>query len=140
MPAPPSRAGRWLWFVHADSRLPAGWFEVFAASTTPSQRWWAAASRSGSTSTAWQARCLERRVALRVRWFGLPYGDQGIFVRRGVFTVMHGFAPLPLMEDVEFVRRLKRHGQLEHLSLAGDHVSRGGGSRAAGGGTAPPIW
>jgi len=56
-------------------------------------------------------------VALRVRLFGLPYGDQGIFVRRSVFHILQGFQPVPLMEDVEFIGRLKRHGRLEHLNL-----------------------
>jgi hypothetical protein len=56
-------------------------------------------------------------VAWRVKWFGLPYGDQGLFVRRAVFAAMDGFRPIPLMEDVEFVTRLKRRGCLRHLSL-----------------------
>jgi chloramphenicol 3-O-phosphotransferase len=48
--------------------------------------------------------------------FGLPYGDPGIFVRRGVFHSMGAFMPIPLMEDVEFVRRLKRQGRVVHLT------------------------
>ena len=56
-------------------------------------------------------------MALRVRLFGLPYGDQGIFVRRDVFHRMGGYAPWPLMEDVDFARRLKRQGRVRHLSL-----------------------
>jgi hypothetical protein len=65
---------------------------------------------------AWQARVLERGVALRVALFGVPYGDQGIFVRRTVFQKMGGYAAIPLMEDVEFVRRLKRQGRVRHLT------------------------
>lgn len=108
--------GRWLWFVHADSRLPGGWFEAFAALD-------AQAEVSGGCfafrldSPAWQARWLERAVALRVRLFDLPYGDQGIFARRAVFLSLRGFQPVPLMEDVEFVGRLKQHGRLSHLGL-----------------------
>ena len=64
----------------------------------------------------WQARWLEWAVAARVHLFGLPYGDQGIFVRRAVFQSMRGFLPIPLMEDVEFVRRLKRQGRVVHLT------------------------
>ena len=109
-------SGRWLWFVHADSRLPGDWFAVFRElGDTPSVVGGSFAFRLDSS--AWQARWLERGVALRVRWFGLPYGDQGIFVRRDVFTLMQGFSPMPLMEDVDFVRRLKRRGRMRHLTI-----------------------
>ena len=107
--------GAWLWFVHADSHLPAGWLEAFAGLEADS-RIVGGSFAFRLASTAWQARWLERAVALRVRLFHLPYGDQGIFARRSVFLAIRGFQPLPLMEDVEFVRRLKRHGRLEHLS------------------------
>lgn len=108
--------GNWIWFVHADSRLPPDWAEVFRALDA------APAVAGGSfafqlDSTAWQARVLERGVAIRVALFGLPYGDQGIFVRRPVFEKMGGYAAIPLMEDVEFVRRLKREGALRHLTV-----------------------
>lgn len=107
--------GRWLWFVHADSWLPPGWFERFEAlDRQPDVVGGAFAFRLDSP--AWQARCLERAVAARVRLFGLPYGDQGIFVRRDVFRSVRGFLPIPLMEDVDFVRRLKRQGRVVHLS------------------------
>jgi rSAM/selenodomain-associated transferase 2 len=106
--------GRWLWFVHADSQLPPGWFECFEAlDRQPDVVGGAFAFRLDSP--AWQARWLERAVAARVRLFGLPYGDQGIFVRRDVFQSLRGFLSIPLMEDVDFVRRLKRQGRVVHL-------------------------
>jgi rSAM/selenodomain-associated transferase 2 len=109
-------AGRWLWFVHADSRLPAGWIDVFRDLDHAQPAVVGGSFTFRLDSPAWQARVIERGVAWRVRWLGLPYGDQGLFVRRDVFTAMHGFAPWPLMEDVEFVRRLTRRGRLVHLS------------------------
>jgi rSAM/selenodomain-associated transferase 2 len=108
--------GRWLWFVHADSRLPANWFDVFRGLESVVPPLVGGSFAFHLDSPAWQARVLERGVALRVRWFGLPYGDQGLFVRRDVFSAMGGFQPLPLMEDVEFVRRLTRQGRVQHLS------------------------
>jgi hypothetical protein len=57
---------------------------------------------------AWQARLLERGVALRSRLLGLPYGDQGLLVSRALYLASGGFRPLPLMEDVDLVRRLGR--------------------------------
>ena len=103
--------GRWLWFVHADSRVPPNWVEVFGALDDDAQVV-GGAFRFALDSTAWQARLWERGVALRVRLFGLPYGDQGLFVRRIVFERMGGFSPLPLMEDVDFIGRLKREGRI----------------------------
>jgi rSAM/selenodomain-associated transferase 2 len=47
----------------------------------------------------------------RTRITGIPYGDQGIFVRSAVFHELGGFPELPLMEDLEFSRRLKRRGR-----------------------------
>lgn len=107
--------GRWVWFVHADSQLPDGWFACFEG-LDPREDVAGGAFAFRLDSPAWQARWLERAVALRVRLFGLPYGDQGIFVRRSVFHSMRGFLPIPLMEDVEFMRRLKRQGRVVHLS------------------------
>lgn len=107
--------GRWIWFVHADSRLPNGWLDAFRA--LPEQEVIGGAFRFALDSTAWQARVLERLVAWRVRWFDLPFGDQGIFVRRDVLVALGGVPPLPLMEDVELVRRMTRHGRLQYVSL-----------------------
>jgi hypothetical protein len=42
----------------------------------------------------------------------LAFGDQGIFVRRSVYGNIGGFSPLPLMEDVDFMRRLARSGPI----------------------------
>jgi rSAM/selenodomain-associated transferase 2 len=109
-------SGRWLWFLHADSELPHNWLNAFRLLDRLDN------VVGGSfafrlDSSAWQARLIEAGVRWRVRIFNLPYGDQGIFVRRSVFDRMGGFDDIPLMEDVEFVRRLKTHGDLRHLTL-----------------------
>ena len=54
------------------------------------------------------ARRLETLVALRVRLFGLPYGDQGQLIRRDFYQSLGGFRPWPLMEDVDLMRRIGR--------------------------------
>lgn len=51
-------------------------------------------------------------VNLRSRWLHLPYGDQGIFLRKEVFRELGGYRALPIMEDFEFVRRLARRGRV----------------------------
>jgi len=53
-------------------------------------------------------RLLERGNAARARWLGLPYGDQGIFVRREVFHDVGGFPSVRLMEDLLFMKKLRR--------------------------------
>jgi rSAM/selenodomain-associated transferase 2 len=110
--------GEWLWFVHADSRLPDAWLEAFRNLDRLPSAVVGGAFRFRLDSHAWQARVLERGVALRVRWFNLPYGDQGIFVRRDIFAQLGGFRAIPLMEDVEFMGRLKAAGELRHLTLS----------------------
>ena len=53
-------------------------------------------------------RLLESLVALRCFLFALPYGDQGLLISRRLYGELGGFRPIPLMEDVDLVRRLKR--------------------------------
>jgi ABC-type multidrug transport system ATPase subunit len=85
--------GEWLWFVHADSRPPRAWLAAFR-SLGGADGVVGGAFAFALDSPAWQARLLERAVALRVRWFNLPYGDQGLFVRRRTFQSLGGFAHL----------------------------------------------
>jgi hypothetical protein len=54
------------------------------------------------------ARRLERIVDWRARRLGLPYGDQGLLLSRALYDRVGGFRPLPLMEDVDLVRRIGR--------------------------------
>jgi GT2 family glycosyltransferase len=51
-------------------------------------------------------------ASIRASLIGLAYGDQGFFVRRPIFTALGGFRELPLMEDVDFVRRLHHGGRI----------------------------
>lgn len=100
--------GEWLLFLHADSTLPTGWLDLLERAAAPGAigGWFGFAL----DDTAWQARLIERAVAMRVRLLRLPYGDQGLFVRRRTFADMGGYREMPLMEDVDFVRRLTRMG------------------------------
>lgn len=58
---------------------------------------------------------ISRMMNLRSRWTGIATGDQAIFVRRSVFEQLGGYSDLPIMEDVDLTRRLKRTGQLAAL-------------------------
>jgi rSAM/selenodomain-associated transferase 2 len=101
--------GEWLVFLHADTRLEAGWAD--ALRTLP-PRVVGGAFRFALDPSRPAYRWLEAGVALRCRLFRLPYGDQGLFARREAYSRIGGFRPLPLMEDVDFVRRLRRAGPL----------------------------
>jgi len=101
--------GRWLFFLHADSVPTPQWAgAVVAFLDAPENAGRAAAFRFALASDAPAARRLEKIVALRCRVLGLPYGDQGLLLSRALYDAMGGFSALPIMEDVEFVRRLGR--------------------------------
>jgi rSAM/selenodomain-associated transferase 2 len=73
---------------------------------------------------------LESVARFLTRHGGTLYGDQSIFVRRDVFMGLHGFAKIPLMEDVEFSRRLRAAGKIVVLdppvrSSARRHLRKG---------------
>ena len=104
----------WLLFLHADSVLPTGWLTAIDGLDDDVIGGW---FRFALDDAAWQARVIERLTAWRVDWLRLPYGDQGLFVRRHVFEQLGGFQDIPLMEDVEFVRRLVRAGRVIGLPL-----------------------
>jgi uncharacterized protein len=99
-----------LFFVHADSRPPenalaaiantletgavAGAFSLGYEDESPALSW-----------IAWWANVRSRRL-------GLPFGDQGLFCRRDAYETSGGFRDLPVCDDVDIVRRLKRVGPL----------------------------
>jgi rSAM/selenodomain-associated transferase 2 len=73
---------------------------------------------------------LESVARFLTRHGGTLYGDQSIFVRRDVFRALHGFAKIPLMEDIEFSRRLRAAGKIAVLdppvrSSARRHLRKG---------------
>jgi rSAM/selenodomain-associated transferase 2 len=104
-----SASGMWLLFLHADCRPALGWAEAVAGFVKAPQ----AATRAGYfdfalDDAALAARRIERIVAWRCRVLALPYGDQGLLISRSLYDAVGGFAHLPLMEDVDLVRRLGR--------------------------------
>ena len=98
--------GDWLLFLHADTLPGRRWREAVAAHVAGSGK--AACFRFRLADRAWQARAVERAVAARVAWLGLPYGDQGLLIPRRLYDEVGGYRPLPLMEDVDLVRRIGR--------------------------------
>ncbi|HEX8571620.1 MAG TPA: TIGR04283 family arsenosugar biosynthesis glycosyltransferase [Allosphingosinicella sp.] len=108
--------GDWLLFLHADTRLAPGWREA-AERHIERRPGKAACFRFRLDAGEWQARLVEAGVALRVKLLGLPYGDQGLLVPKRLYDEVGGYRPLPLMEDVDLVRRVGRR-RLERLAVA----------------------
>lgn len=97
--------GDWLLLLHADTRLGERWRE---ASCLRPSRDRACYFRFVLDCDDPRARRLERVVAWRSRVLGLPYGDQGLLIHRDLLRSVGGVRALPLMEDVDLVRRLGR--------------------------------
>jgi hypothetical protein len=100
-----------LLFLHADSLLPAGWeADVFEALLDPQTvgggfEW----ATDGDSPYLRMARFF---VHLRTTYGHEPWGDQAIFVRRADFAALGGFPDVPIAEDRDFVRALRRHGRI----------------------------
>lgn len=103
-----------LLFLHADTILPEGFEQTVKEALKPSDVS-AGAFSFGVDAEGMKYRALERCVNLRSRFFSMPYGDQAFFVRREVFEKAGGYPDIPIMEDVELIKRLKQHGRLTIL-------------------------
>ena len=97
----------WLLFLHADTVLDADWPDAVRRhiATAPDA---AACFHLRFQSNAPAARRVAGWANLRTRLFGLPYGDQGLLIRRQLYDELGGFPDVPLMEDVALARALGR--------------------------------
>ena len=113
--------GEVLLFLHADCQLSAGAFEAIRAAMQD-ERTVGGCFEQHIEADGWLYRWLERGNAWRVRWLGMAYGDQGIFIRRAIFEQLGQFPDVKLMEDVLMMKRLRRAGRFvlldERLSVS----------------------
>lgn len=118
--APPARArqqnegakasrGDILVFLHADTQLPTEANLVITSALKDPRVVGGRFDVRFNSSSAW-ATIVSTLMNWRSRWSGIATGDQAIFVRRHIFEQLGGFADIPLMEDIEFSRRLKHVG------------------------------
>ena len=110
-------SGKILLFLHADTQLP----EHFAESII------SAIYDNGTVAGAFQLcidsdakglRFIERVTNWRSRHLQTPYGDQAIFVTKSLFQEIGGYPDMTIMEDYEFIRRLRQKGQIVTLNEA----------------------
>lgn len=108
-------SGEILLFLHADTRLPAGFDEMICI----------ALQQPGTVAGAFNLRIDASLLSLRwvelgVKWrshfYQMPYGDQAIFLTKAVFQEIGGFPELPIMEDFEVICRLKAKGRITIIS------------------------
>ncbi|WPC06568.1 TIGR04283 family arsenosugar biosynthesis glycosyltransferase [Pseudomonas benzenivorans] len=101
-----SARGDYLWFVHADTRIDAAAVRSLLGALARRPLWGRFDVRLSGRGLA--LRLIGTMISLRSRLTGVASGDQGIFVARAVFERLGGYADIPLMEDLELCRRLKR--------------------------------
>jgi rSAM/selenodomain-associated transferase 2 len=109
--------GEAVLFLHADTILPEGAPAAIAGALQDPA---VAGGRFDVrfSNARWPFRMIAAFMNWRSRVTRIATGDQGIFVRRAAFEALGGYPDLPLMEDVELSRRLKRLGRIACLRLS----------------------
>jgi rSAM/selenodomain-associated transferase 2 len=106
--------GEVLLFLHADTELPPDGLTRIC-SVIRDKGCVGGSFDLGIRSDRLCFRLIESAASLRSRMTRIPYGDQAIFLRRDYFRGLGGFRELPLMEDVDLMRRLRRSGGRIHI-------------------------
>ncbi len=109
--------GNILLFLHADTGLPSE-FGTLIPPVLEEPGTIAGAFELQIDARVRGIRLIEIMVNLRSRFLSMPYGDQAIFLKATVFHEIGGFPNLPIMEDFELMRRLKRRGRIAILPIA----------------------
>lgn len=110
--------GQWLLFLHADSRLPPRARRTLLSAVVDERELEAAVFGFAiDLPSAWK-RFIEVGQVMRQTLYGLPYGDQGLLVRRTLFETVGGYPNLPLLEDVAMLRALRRRARVWTLPAA----------------------
>jgi len=94
-------------FLHADTRMPSNAFPLIR-STMSDKRCVGGAFDLGFDTKRAIFRITEMYVFLRTRLTKVPFGDQAIFIRREYFEKIGGYRDIPIMEDVELMRRIRK--------------------------------
>jgi len=110
-------AGDAVVFLHADTRLPPGWADAARRALADPGVAGGAFGLCFEEAGA-RLRFVEFGVRLRVALFRMPYGDQALFVRRAVLETLGGVPQAPIMEDLDLVRAVGRHGRIVILPEA----------------------
>ncbi|MBO8241596.1 glycosyltransferase family 2 protein [Prochlorococcus marinus XMU1410] len=107
--------GEWLIFLHADTKLAHDWFRK-TYSLLKENKNFIYYFKFKINNKKIIYRVLEILVNFRSKYFKQPYGDQGLIIHRSNYFKNNGFRKIPLMEDVDFLRRLKNKKDLKQLN------------------------
>jgi len=117
--------GRWLLFLHADTTLEPFWSTTVTSFMRGKGNGLKAAYFTFALDDAsGAARRIETLANWRARRFGLPYGDQGLLMSRTMYNSLVGYLDLPIMEDVDMVRRIGRRNLVELPATATTSAER----------------
>ena len=108
--------GEWLIFLHADTRLTHDWFRKIN-SVLKGDKNYIYYFKFKINHKKIIYRVLEILVNFRSKYLKQPYGDQGLIIHRTIYFDNNGFRKIPLMEDVDFLRRLNKKKDLKQLNL-----------------------
>ena len=100
-------SGDILLFLHVDTRLPRDALGLIRT-TMEDNRYVAGAFDLGIESSQSIFRIIEQAASLRSRITRIPFGDQGIFIRKDYFMQVGGYREIPVMEDVDIMKRIKK--------------------------------
>ncbi len=100
--------GEVLLFLHADTTLPERADAHLLQALSQGHVWGRFDVRIAGR--AWMLPVVAAMMNLRSRWTGIATGDQAMFMRREAFAQLGGFAPQPLMEDIDMSQRLRAVG------------------------------
>ena len=101
--------GETLVFLHADTGLPRNALTKIHLAMAQGE-YVGGAFELNFNSEKMRFRMLALLASLRCRLTRIPYGDQAIFIKRDYFNALGGYKDIPIMEDVELMRRIKRKG------------------------------
>ena len=111
-----SSKGDWLIFLHADTRLTHNWFKkINLVLQGEKKNIYYFKFKINHKKLIY--RVLEILVNFRSKFFKQPYGDQGLIIHRKIYFKNNGFRKIPLMEDIDFLRRLNNKKDLKQLNL-----------------------
>ena len=103
-------------FLHADTRLTQDWFRKINSVLNGNKNYiYYFKFKINNKKIIY--RVLEVLVNIRSQFYSQPYGDQGLIIHRNTYFNNNGFRKIPIMEDVDFFRRLKNKKDLKQLNL-----------------------
>ena len=108
--------GEWLIFLHADTRLTNDWSTIIK-SVFKGDKNLIFYFKFKINDKKLIYRFLEIFVNFRSQYFKQPYGDQGLIIHREIYLKNNGFRKIPLMEDIDFLRRLNNKKNLKQLNF-----------------------